>query len=375
MERKLKIASWVLLGLLVLPLFQQLTGLVHERKLRGAIKVAEQPEFSLRNWFSGEFQEKAEPAYKDRFGFRNLFVRVNNQVAFSLYRKALANGVIIGKKNYMYESNYIHARNGDDYLGDSLIRENVLKLKGLQDYFEEQGKLFLVTFAAGKGSFYPEYFPDKYVREPGKTNIQGYKEGFDSCGIRYIDFNQWFLEMKDTSEYCLYPRTGVHWSYYGMVLVFDSLVNYIGQESGREMPMFDWGPIKESRHYQSSDKDIEEGMNILFRINYDKLAYPKIGFKDEGIKKMKGVVIADSFYWGLHNIGFSHRIFDQGEYWFYNKQIIANHIEGEVMLDDLDRLERLKDVDVIIMMATEATMMKFPFGFEDVLNDSTQTLR
>ncbi len=372
MEKKLKIASWVLVGLLLLPLFQQLTGLVHERKLRGAVKVAALPEFSLKNWFSGTYQDKLEPAARDRFGFRNIFVRVNNQVAFSLYRKALANGVIIGKKNYMYESNYINARNGEDFLGDSLIGSKVQKLKKIQDYCEAHGKLFLVTFAAGKGSYYPEYFPDKYLKEPGKTNISVYSEYFDACGVNYIDFNKLFLEMNDTSRYCLYPKTGVHWSYYGMVLVFDSLVNYIGKETGMEMPLFEWGDIKQNRRYQSSDRDIEEGMNILFRINHEKLAYPKVAFKDEGIRKLKGVVIADSFYWGLHNIGFSHRIFDHGEYWYYNRQVIANHIEGDFFLDDVGRLERLKDVDVIIMMATEATMMKFPFGFEDVLQGSAE---
>jgi len=369
MEKKLKIASWILVGLLLLPFFQQTTRLFPEKKLKGSFKVAKMPEFTLNHWISGEFQREMEPAMNDRFGFRNIFVRANNQVAFTFYRKALASGVTIGKRNYLYERNYIKAVNGEDYLGDSLIKMNTIKLKSIQDYCQENNKLFLVTFATGKGSYYPEYFPDRYQGKLSEqTNLNTYTRYFDEYGVNYIDYNKWFLEMKDTSRYCLYPQTGVHWSYYGMIRIIDSLHSYLADETGKEMPEFTWGDVKQSRRYRSSDKDIEDGLNIIFRINREKLAYPHISFVDKDITKMKGVIIADSFYWGLHNIGFSNRIFDEGEYWYYNKRIIANHIKETIELDSIDRIERLDDVDVIIMMATEATLPKFPFGFEELLD-------
>lgn len=367
MSKRLNIASWILMGVLILPLLQQVSGLVHEKKLKGAVKVVDYPNFSVKGWFEEEYQKELEPALNDRFGFRNIFIRVNNQVAFSLYRKALANGVEIGKKNFLYEKNYILAQQGDDYLGDSLIELNALKLKGIQNYCEENGKHFLLVFAAGKGSFYPEYIPDIFISEKKKTNIQGYSQAFDTLGINYINFNSWFVEMKDTSRYCLYPKTGIHWSYYGMVLVIDSLNNYLSAVTGKPMPVFEWGDIRESRRYRGSDRDIEEGMNLIFRINHDKMAYPKFSYNDDNVSKPRGVVIADSFYWGIHNMGFSNRIFEKGEFWYYNKQIYAAHLDKVANLDDIDRLDRLADIDVIIMMATEATIKVFPFGFEDLL--------
>jgi len=367
MERKLNIASWVLVGLLLLPLIQHATGFVHVRKLRGAVTQAEVPVLTVPGWFEGTWQDSLETAMNDRFGFRNLFIRINNQVAFTFYRKALASGVVIGKDNYMYELNYIKAYNGTDFEGDSVIRQKALQLKELQEQLESGGKQFLVTFAAGKGSFYPEYFPDRFVMEPGRTNLEAYREWFDSLDVHYIDFNQWFLEMKDTARYELYPRTGVHWSYYGMILTIDSLVNYLGAATDREMPEFTWFDTKESRRYRSSDRDIEDGMNIIFRVNRDKLAYPRERFVDEGVDKLRGVVIADSFYWGLHNIGFSSRIFNQGEYWYYNQQVIANHLDGPLDLDSVDRSERFEQFDVVILMATTATLPKFPFGAEALI--------
>ncbi|MFC2090635.1 hypothetical protein ACFLT1_07625 [Bacteroidota bacterium] len=367
MEKRLKIASWILIGSLLLPLFQQGTGLFFERILRGSYKIAELPSLTAEGWFAGSYQDSLEPALNDRFGFRNFFIRVNNQVAFSLYRKALANGVKIGKKNYLYETNYIKAQLGMDFLGDSLIESNVEKLKEIQDYFEKKETHFLVTFAVGKGSFYPEYFPDSYGEAEGPTNLSTYKKFMDSCKVNYIDFNQWFLEMKDTSRYSLYPKTGIHWSYYGMALVFDSLVNYLEDETDLPMPEVGIGNIKLSRKYRSSDRDIEQGMNLVFRINHEKMAYPDIIIRDEGIEKVKGVVIADSFYWGMHNMGFSNRVFRDGEFWYYCKQIIGNHLDGPVNIEDIDPLERLNDADVIIMMVTEATLMKFPYGIEEIV--------
>lgn len=369
MEKRLKIASWILVGLLLLPLFQQITGLAHVRKLRGAVSLADVPELTAEKWFDGSFQSDIEPAMNDRFGFRNLFVRVNNQIGFSLYRKALASGVVIGKENFMYEKNYILAQQGGDYMGDSTIAAKVGQLKNIQDYFEAQGKHMFIAFAAGKGSFYPEYFPDAYITEKGRTNLQEYTARCDAEGVNYIDFNAWFLAMKDTSRYCLYPRTGIHWSYYGMVQVIDSLNNYLGELSGQAMPQFEWGEVKETRKYRSSDADIEAGMNILFQVNHDKLAYPKVSFKDEGIDKLKGAVIADSFYWGLHNIGFSSRIFGEGEFWYYYKRIYASHLDEVIQVEEINALERLKEADVIILMCTEATLPQFPFGFEKVLEE------
>lgn len=366
MNTKLKIASIVFLGLLLFPIFQQVTGLIHERKLKGSYSLADVPEFSLASWFSQAYQDSLELAAKDRFGFHTMFIRLNNQVNYSLFKKPLANGVVIGKNNYLYELNYIKAYKGTDFIGDSLIEINTRKLKKIQDYLEVEGKYFLVTFAAGKGSFYPEFFPEKYKQDKPveKTNLNVYKRYFDAYGINYIDFNKWFLEMKDTSQYCLYPRTGVHWSYYGMVLVIDSLRTYLENVTGREMPQLKIKAIEEGRRYRSSDKDIEDGMNIIFRINHDKLAYPRVSINDTGIDKLSGVIIADSFYWGLHNIGFSNRMLEKGEYWYYNNRIISNE---PVELDTIDRLERLKDKDVIILMATEATLPNFPFGFGDLL--------
>ena len=365
MERKLHILSWLLVVALLLPLFQQVTDIPHKRKLRGYATIAEIPEFSAKEWFDGKYQPKAQKALNDRFGFRRGFVMVNNQVSFSLYNKVFAGGVILGKENHFYEKNYIKGYYGVDFQGDSLWKEKARKLKVIQDSLAVMGTQLLVTHAAGKGSFYPEYFPDNYRFEQGPTNGKTMGRELDAAGVNFLDFNTWFVEMKDTSRYCLYPRTGIHWSVYGMALAADSLIKRAEDLTGMDIAPFEIGDVTVTKKYRSSDRDIEDGLNLIFRVNRDELAYPQISYPEAAHDSVKAIIISDSFYWGLHNMGVSNRAFSEGEFWYYYKRIYASHLDEVVPLEEVDKLAKFEEADIIILLTTEATHSLFPWGFAD----------
>ncbi|MBN2273718.1 MAG: hypothetical protein JXK95_05255, partial [Bacteroidales bacterium] len=154
---------------LLFPVFQKHTGIIHEIGLKGAINKPCKPDFSLHDWFEAVFQEKMETYMNESFGLRGYFVRIHNQLAYTFFRKAKANGVIIGKQKYLYEENYIKAYYGLDFIGEESILCRMQHLKYLQDTLEKLNKHIIIVFAAGKGSFYPEYFPDKYKTCRKKT--------------------------------------------------------------------------------------------------------------------------------------------------------------------------------------------------------------
>ncbi|MBI4645358.1 MAG: hypothetical protein HY738_01900 [Bacteroidia bacterium] len=72
--------------------------MIELKPLKGDISLTEDTIFSLRGWFSGKYQEKKEKYLNESFGFRSTMVRLNNQIAFSFFNKAKANGVIIGRR-------------------------------------------------------------------------------------------------------------------------------------------------------------------------------------------------------------------------------------------------------------------------------------
>jgi hypothetical protein len=352
----------LLMFLLITPLIQSKTNIIKLNPLKGAIVEPENAKFSFKDWFAGDYQPKKEEYLNSAFGFRSFFVRINNQIAFNLFNQAKANGVIIGKKNYLYEENYIKAYYGNDFIGRDSIENRFRKLKFITDTLSKLDKNLITIFAAGKGSFYPEYFPEKYKTEKGETNLEWHVRLAEEYGLNYIDFNSYFLENKNTSKYPLYPEHGIHWSNYGTCLVADSIIHYIERIRNINMPELEWDNVRMDKA-SGVDYDIADGMNLLFRLNGQKLAYPEIYWKSDSTNvKPSVLVISDSFYWEMFNFGISNA-FSKSHFWFYNKQIYPDSYEKPITTDDVDLMKEIENHDVIIILGTEATMPGYGWGF------------
>ncbi len=355
----------------MMPAIQQVTQVVDLTPLKGAIKTPTKAKLTVDRWFSGDYQPIEEEYLNETFGFRSVFVRINNQIAFSFFRKAKANGVIIGKKNYLYEKNYLKAYGGLDYIGSDSIRRRIERLKLIQDTLATLNKQLVVVFAAGKGSFYPEYFPDEYAIPGDSTNYSSHVALARNNGLNFIDFNSYFVDNKLKSPYPLYPQYGIHWSHYGMSRVADSLIKYIEKARQIDMPDIYWDEITLSQPLDT-DYDIADGMNILFRLKSFDMAYPRVKFEsDSGKVKPSVLVISDSFYWGIFNMGFS-KVFSNDHFWFYNKQIYPDSFKEPLSTDQINLIEEISKHDVIIIMATEATLPGLGWGFiEQAFNSYT----
>src|SRR5688572_27194692 len=151
---KLGLAIFVLLTLF-LPLAQSRMGLVEVKPLSGAVVYPEKHPFTLSGWFDGSYQKNKEEYVNDMFGFRNLCVRVNNQIAFSLFGEVKANEVVIGKEGYLFEEQYIKSYLGEDFIGDSKVKKKMASLKYISDTLAKLNKQLMLVFSVGKASFYP----------------------------------------------------------------------------------------------------------------------------------------------------------------------------------------------------------------------------
>jgi hypothetical protein len=284
-------------------------------------------------------------------------------MALSLFREVHAFSVIFGKENYLYEENYIKAWYGADFIGTDSLAERTRKLKYIQDeLLARYHKNLVVVIAAGKGSFYPEYFPD-YIHFPkGPTNYETMVRLAGEAGLEIIDFNGWFLRNKSVSPYPLYPKYGIHWSLYGASLVTDSLLRYIGAARGIDIPSVSWDRV-EMKKAQKDDYDMGYGLNLLFKLPRDKMGYPVLKFDpDAGKTKPSVMVVADSFYWSLFKLGIT-RSFSTSDFWFYNKEIYHTVSGAPTRTDQVDLKEQILSHDVIILMATEANLPRFGWGF------------
>ena len=332
------------------------------KPLDGYYVKAETPKFSWNDWFSGSYQEAKDKHLTDNFGFRSFFVRLNHQWRFSLFNKAKTAWVTVGKENYLYEENYIKAYYGDDFIGQDSIERRMYKLAMLQDTLSKLDKQVIVVLAPGKGSFYPEFIPEIYHKEKGITNIEVYRQCMEKWHISHLDFHRYFIENKEKSPYPLYPQYGIHWSYYGMCLAGDSMVRYIEKIKDIRIPRIYWEKVKTSQP-QKDDNDISKAMNLMFAPRTFNMGYPEILFEDDSEKtKPALLVIADSFYWGIYNMGWGN-LFSNNHFWFYNKDIYPENFETPFSTENINLVEEISKFDIFIILSTDANLPNLGWGF------------
>jgi hypothetical protein len=351
-------------ALLLLPFFQGQTSWFSLRPLHGHIPAVNNPSWSWKKWVNEDFQREVQSFTTASVGFRPLLIRINNQLDFSLFKIPHANEVVIGKENYLYENNYIKDYTGTAFTGEEIADERLAKIRLLQDLFKQKNIDLLVVFSPGKASFFPEYIPERF--HPEKRTMSNYLYFSGRCketGVNTLDFNQYFLLMKDTATWPLYPKCGIHWSAYGMALCADSLFSYIEKTRKIIMPDFGWNGLDTPDTLRDTDNDVCEGMNLLYNIKTPKGAYPRYYFNDRpGMTKPDVLVIADSFYWTIFGNGLSNRMFNKSSFWFYFEMAYSNAF-SDVEVKTLDIRKEIESHQVIILMSSESNLFKFPFGF------------
>lgn len=343
---------------MVLPFLQKHFRFVELKPLNGAIEQVEKQELSVSGWFAGDFQHAREQYLNQNFGFRELFIRLSNELGFRMFNKAKANGVIIGKNGYLYEQVYIDAYYGRDFIGYAETDERFRKLKFIQDKLQEQNKTLLVVFCPGKASFYPEYIPDAFKGDIKTTNFNTHLEYAQKYQLNYINFQKYFMHLKGDSAWQLYPQTGIHWSIYGAWLAADSLSKKIEKIRGVDLPDMKCTGMKYGPP-QHGDADVAEALNLLYEPAgmENIMKYPEVTLDKQNKARVNLLTIGDSFYWAMLN--FTTGIFDNDHFWFYNRTVIPGNADAK----NLDLDIEIKNHDVIMLMVTESNLKKFGWGF------------
>lgn len=329
--------------------------------LRGHIVLAEKPVFTWERWFNSEYQTEYNNYLEDHLGLRNVYVRIYNQLDFSLFNIGHASGVIIGKDHYLYERKYIDAYAGKDFLGDEFIEDKCEKISYIQDAVSDIGIELLIVFPPGKASFFPEYIPEQYLEEGiSITNREAYVNSFKEKGIRHIDFSTYFNDIRDTS-YPLYHKCGIHWNQYGTYIALDSIINFVEAAKGIDMVDMSIEGIELSRRPRLTDYDVGDALNLIFRIPDKPMPYP-YGYTYDtiGKKQLNLMVIADSYYWNIFRLPGIEDLWGKHHFRYYNRQTWT--LDMQERPSTQLSIEELSTFDVLLVLYTEANMTQFADG-------------
>jgi len=153
----------------------------------------------------------------------------------------------------------------------------------------------------------------------------------------------------------------------------DSLLSKVGEIRSAEMPKVVIDEFIVQEENKDGDYDIGDGMNLFFDLPTFPMAYPKFHIEaDASLKQQKVLFVADSYYWGMFNYGFSRDLFGDGRFWYYNKAIYPDSYDSPITVQDIDIKAKAEENDVIIILSTDANLYKFAFGFIDQLYEAYQ---
>ena len=360
--------SLLLMLVLALPLLQSRFGLINEKSLEGYVSEVKMPVPCKEGLFSTNYQSGLELYISRNFGFRASVVRVYNQVQYSLFKKANAYSIVVGRDNYLFAMGYIRALTGENYLGQKRISEKSIKIQKIQRDLESKGKNFIVVIAASKARSLSDKIPDLYLNNTSVSNYETYVERFEDLNINFIDFQHYFDALKEKSTYPLYPKKGIHWSTYGTYIASDSLVKYIEEECKVDLPdiLLDTIEIKPAF---GPDIDIEKSLNLVFPIRDQKYAYPKLSFDAVGKDSLNVLVIGDSFYFQINGLGIPKHVFGEGSrFWFYYQEVYPNVNGQKVNARDLDFGEQMDNFDLVLLLTQDGTFESFAWDFVEDYN-------
>ena len=373
MLNKLKHIIFIIIFIFLLtPLIEGKLRLVKFSPLEGVAEKTKKLKLNNKTWFDCTFQDNYIRQFEENMPFRNWLIRLRNQLLYSLFSETNASKIVIGKEGYLYEKEYIDTYLGKNYIGEESMKMRLKQLEILQNVLESQGKDLLLVIAPGKASFYPEYLPSRFKKPKNcKTNYDLFNKLINDYKINSIDFQKLFIEKKKISPYPLFPKCGIHWSYYGMSLVSDSLIRYIEQLRKINLPDLTINKYITAEIPQNPDYDLGNLLNIIFKIKQPTLYYPVYTYNSTDLHtKPKVLFIGDSFYWNLYYDSIPQRLFDNTQFWYYSNSIYPQSFTSPLNVSQIDVKSEIGKQDIIIIMFTEFRLANIGYGFVDLANNA-----
>lgn len=350
----------ILFALTALLLFasalQQATGLIPCKALNGVMEETAKPKVSFASFRDGSLQASTEAYLKQHYGFHEPLTRLNNQARWTLFRysQVVEDGrIVVTPDNWIFETmtveEYYQSRvyyDDIDY-SEKLYNDfeaEAQRLLELQRLLEPYGTHLFVALLPGKEQICAEHLPKntKYFKEKKTTAYEFYSKRLKELGVNHVDFAEWFMQMKDTVSYPLFPQTGTHWSILAAQHSADSLVRYMEDLADINISNICLGP--DFQRTLLADKDLESLMNLIWPLKKqpNRLSY---AYSDSDTTATRPILITvgDSFYWNIINFSQIGTVFERIPYWYYNS---TAYYSG----DDLSKSQKVKDLDVLQMV-------------------------
>lgn len=365
---KQKAFHTVLFGLLLVLLFlspiQQQFKIFKFKPLAGAMVAAERPKFSLKSFMKGAYQTQLDKYLSENIGFREFFIRNYNQLTWSLFHKSNNETIFVGKDDWLF-NDYVM----NHYMGKALygyaqdegemtrkMLADARRLQNMQTVLENYGVNLFVCIAPSKDMVCEENLPmiKENERETTIRAIDFYPPLFDSLGIHYLNFSDYFIQIRDTVSFPLYYKSSSQWTNLAATYMSDTLIRYMELLSGLNLhnvsfsePYLSWT--------REPDKDLEVVLNLNRPIETNEYPYVNVIVDEDSTAiKPRWLVVGDSYYRGFqYNLPLD-KLFASHHYWRYNTTIFDDPLHDNT--SEVDLLRELLTSDIVTVLYTPCNL-------------------
>ena len=361
----------LLMVFLFVPIIQEWTDFIPVRPLKGVIMETPKPELTFDNYKSNNYQTQIEKYASEHFGLREPIIRIYNQYVWSAYNKTYCHFIVPGKHGYLYYALAVKEHLGTELLHHNKSNEAAMKdvdtelrmMNKVRHVLKDYGIEFLAFIAPDKPEVYPEYLPR---RDADTTTVhidEYFSHRMTETGFPFINMTDWFVQMRDTASFPLFPRTDSHWRY-ASIYGFDSLFRFINTLDGEaKFPTLHIGPpiVYESDKLEGD----EETLNLIFRIHDDKTQYKSniTVEPDSTHRKPKVLFVGDSFIYSMNDFMPIREIMEDREIWFYNNTAYEGFDNKTESVKDIDRLSHILNADYVVFYSAGHQWWEATYGF------------
>lgn len=306
--RRRRRLCWGFIVLLLLPAVQMVVPFVKDPVLAGVESPLPPMEWTVSAWCDGSLATAIESRVRRAIGFRPASVRLVNQARLLWNDRGclLDNGkVLIGKENWLFSRGYVDTyASPTRQISDEELRGFVRELKALQERLVSRGTTFVLVISPSKCEIFPEYLPDDVVERRRRNDCPRDYDAFVQLlaaeGVCFVDGPAIFRSLKPDHEDHLFSRTGVHWSYYGCLLVWQELLAAVNAASGLSIPIPQIVGVTRDRA-RHADHDLGNMVNAFVPPGgRPMVAYPIVKVDPLPAEQRPGFLfIGTSFCWTL----------------------------------------------------------------------------
>lgn len=368
----------LLMVFLFLFMFQEHVKPFKTKELKGYFLKPNKPKFRWEWYKNGYFQQSIEKYIANNYGFREPIIRFFHQYCWDFYGKEYVSYIYPGKEKWLY-----YGHNIEDYYGTEMYHwypdadaarkgyeQEVRLLNKVKGILVDYDVTLLTFIAPSKSIIYPEYLPR---REPDTTSLNAreyFIKRFGETGMPCFDMNEYFLRMKDTCSFYLFPPTGDHWNF-SCVYATDSLLRFMETQRGIRMPRIAYGNewYDTCRIGDPMNRDLEGELNLMRPIRFDhKFDYKERDYwltSDSTMVKPSALFIGNSFL--LRTMAYipPKEVFSDFQFWYYNR---VAYQDVDKIIDSvtfLNRLDYLLDADFIVWFSSSSQMYRATEGFAE----------